>query len=49
MPRFQADVHLKVNNIMERMLVINKDSLKSWAKGIVKANYPLIILPDYAI
>lgn len=35
MPQFQAELHLKVNNIMERMLIINKDSLKSLGKGIV--------------
>lgn len=33
MPRPQAELHLKINGIMEQMVLVNSDSVKSWAKG----------------
>ncbi|XP_046683357.1 vitellogenin-2-like isoform X2 [Homalodisca vitripennis] len=32
LPHLEADLHLKINNMVERMVVINKDTFKSWVK-----------------
>lgn len=33
MPKPQAELHLKINSMMEQMVLVNSDSVKSWAKG----------------
>lgn len=33
MPSIQAELNLKINNMMQRLVLVNKDSLKSLAKG----------------
>lgn len=33
MPRPQAELHLKINSMMEQIILVNSDSVKSWAKG----------------
>ncbi|XP_054280083.1 vitellogenin-1-like isoform X1 [Macrosteles quadrilineatus] len=33
MPSIQADLHLKINNVMERMISVNKETIQSMAKG----------------
>lgn len=33
MPRPQAELHLKINGMVEQMVLVNSDAVKSWAKG----------------
>lgn len=33
MPRPQAELHFKINSMKEQMVMVNSDSVKSWAKG----------------
>lgn len=34
MPSLQAELHFKINNVIERMILINKDTINSMTKGI---------------